>query len=84
MMQVDLEKKGHRRTHPLNSLPLFLRDTNLLRPRRQRSIPLNILTQQLQELVGVLANELCELRVPGPNLLQYRLQHARLLLHDLP
>jgi len=77
------QKVKQQKTHPFNRRPLLLRDADLLRPRRQRRIPLRILRQQLQELLGVLADQRRQLRVARPDLLQDRLQHPRLRLHNL-
>lgn len=42
-----------------------------------------VLAEQLQELFGVLPDQLGNLGVASGNLLQDRLQHLRLLLHEL-
>lgn len=76
-------KRKSQKTHPLNRRSLILRDADLLRPRRQRRIPLRILRQQLQELLRVLADQRRQLRIARPDLLQDRLQHARLRLDNL-
>lgn len=51
--------------------------------RRQRSIVVSILTKQAEKLVGVLSDQLGELRVAGTELLEDGLQHLGLLLDDL-
>lgn len=68
----------------INSLALLLRDRNGMRSGREgRVLVAAGLAEQLEELVLVLGDELGELRVAGAELLQYRLEHLRLLLHDL-
>jgi hypothetical protein len=79
----ERKAKGKTETHPLDRSPLILRDANLLCSRRQRRIPLRILRQQLQKLLWILADQRRQLRVARPDLLQNRLQHARLRLHNL-
>lgn len=61
----------------LNSIALFLGDGNADRAT------LTTLAEKVEELVGVLADHLSELRVTSTELLQDRLQHLGLLLHKL-
>lgn len=70
-------------SYPLDSFPLFLGHADGLSPRRHGRVLVDIFTQQLKELVGVLSDELRKLRVTGANLLQNRLEHLRLVLDDL-
>lgn len=69
--------------HALDSSPLILRNADLLRSRRQWCIPLRILRQQLKKLIRILPYQRRKLRIAGANLLQDRLQHLRLRLHNL-
>jgi len=74
-------------TYPLNSRSLLLRDADGVRARRQRRAVLALapaLAEQLDELIRVLLDQRCELRVPGRDLLHERLEHLRLRLHHLP
>lgn len=50
---------------------------------RELALIAEVLRQQLQKLLLVLADELRQLRVARANLLKDRLQHLRLLLHQL-
>lgn len=75
--------RNRRITHSFNSLSFLFRNANSLGPGRQRCVLVGILTEQLQELVRVLANQLRELWIPGAYLLQDWLEHARLCLNYL-
>lgn len=70
-------------THSLDSLALLHGHTNGLSSRRQGGIVIGVLAQQVEKLVGVCRNQLCQLRVASTELLQDRLQHLRLLLNNL-
>jgi hypothetical protein len=70
-------------TYPLNSSTFFLRDADSLSPWWERSIIVTILAQQLQELLRVLSDQLCQLWVTSAYLLEDGLEHLGLLLHDL-
>jgi hypothetical protein len=70
-------------TYPFNSLTLLLGNADRLSPGRQWGILVRILSKQLEELLRILVNQLRQLRVSGANLLQDRLKHLGLLLHDL-
>ena len=70
-------------THSLNGITLLLSHTNGLSTGRQRRVIVIILAKQIQELVGVLGDQLGELGVSGTQLLENGLEHLRLLLDDL-
>lgn len=72
-----------RETHPLNGVALLLGDLNGLRTGWQRHVVVNLLAEKLQELVGVVGDQLSKLGVAGTELLENRLQHLGLLLDDL-
>lgn len=79
------DKQNARKTHPLNRIPLLLRDPDIpTRTRRHRQpVTLHPLSNQLQELLRILANQLRELRVRGAHLLQHVFEHAGILLDQL-
>lgn len=78
---INLRKHGV--THSLNSLSFLFRNANGLSSGRQWGVLIGILAEQLQELIWILANQLCKLWISGAYLLQNRLEHAWLCLHYL-
>lgn len=72
-----------RATYPLDSIPFLLRNRDGLGTGRQGHVVINILTEDAEELVGVLGNELSQSGVASAELLQDGLQHLRLLLDNL-
>jgi hypothetical protein len=74
-----------KKTYALNGVPLLRCDRNSLCTRGQVGliILIKVLTQQLQELLGVLSDDLSNLGVASGNLLQNGLEHVGLLLHEL-
>lgn len=79
---VQIEKKPGS-THSLNGVPLLLGHGNSLSSRRQGGVVVSVLAEQAEELLGVLGNQLGQLWVASAELLQDRLQHLGLLLHNL-
>lgn len=69
--------------YPFDCFPFLLRNADGLGAWWHRRIFVAGLIQKLEELVRVLADELCELRVAGSDLLQNGLQHLRRVLHHL-
>ena len=80
---IAINSVGRGDAHSLNRLSLFLRDADGVGSGRDRRVVVNVLTEQLQELIRVLADQLSQLGVARANLLQDRLEHVRLLLHHL-
>lgn len=72
-------------TYALNGIPLLRCDGNGLCTWGQVGliILIKVLTQQLQELLGVLSDDLGNLGVASRNLLQNGLKHVGLLLNEL-
>jgi hypothetical protein len=70
-------------THSLDGVPLLLGHCNSLGSRGQWGIVVGVLAKQAEELLGILGNELGQLRVARSELLQDRLQHLGLLLDNL-
>lgn len=70
-------------TYSLNSIALLFRHGDRLCARGQGCVVVASLPQQVQELLGVLGDELRKLGVTGTELLQDRLEHLRLLLDYL-
>jgi len=78
----SIEEQG--KTYSLNSLSFFVSNCNLIRAGRQwPTLVIRILTEQLQESLGVLADQCCKLWIPNADLLQDWLKHLWLLLNDL-
>lgn len=78
----SIEEQG--KTYSLNSLSFFVGNCNLIRAGRQwPTLVIRILTKQLQESLGVLADQCCKLWIPNADLLQDWLKHLWLLLNDL-
>ncbi len=55
--------------YPLNCFSFFLGDADRLSTGRHGRIFVHVLTQQLQELIGVRTDQLRELRITGTDLL---------------
>lgn len=71
-------------TYTFNRIPFLLCDGNSLGTGRQSCLVIvKVLTQQLQELIRVLTDDLGNLGVPGGDLLQDGLKHVGLLLNKL-
>lgn len=85
LRQLHDQKQGKlvRYTYTLDSIALLLSHRNSLSTRRQWSVVVAILTEQAEELLRVLGNQLSELGVAGTELLQDRLEHLGLLLDNL-
>jgi hypothetical protein len=78
------EFKCLKETYPFNGIPLFLCNRNSLRSRRQISLTvINVLTEKLKKLFGILSNKRGDLGIPGGDLLQDWLKHVGLLLDEL-
>lgn len=78
-----LDSSDGENTHSLNGVPLLLGHGDSLSPRGQWGVIISVLTEQAEELLGVLGYQLGQLRVASSKLLQDRLQHLRLLLDNL-
>lgn len=58
-----------KRTYTFNSITLLLGDGNCLCARGEGSVVVTILTQEAEELLGVLCDQLGKLRIAGAKLL---------------
>lgn len=70
-------------TYALDSFTLLLGDVDSVSTRGQGSVVVCILHKQLHKLLRMLLNQLGQLRITRIHLLEDRLEHLRLLLHNL-
>lgn len=84
--EISLNDQVPRESKPaetFNGISLFFRNMNLSRTRGERLIIIRLLTQELQELFLILANELRNLGVSSGDLLEDGFEHLWLLLDQL-
>lgn len=70
-------------TYALDGITFLFGNRDSLGTRRQGNIIVAILSQELEELVGMGGDKLSQLGVASAELLQDRLQHLGLLLNNL-